>query len=63
MGYAWGFVACGLQCPFSLLGFIAPLGLLSDDSALTAATLPHHRHKKKASVVMTEALIISILSL
>ena len=49
------------QCPFSLLGFIAPLGLLSDDSALTAATLPHHRHKKKASVVMTEALIVSIL--
>ena len=41
-------------------GFIAPLGLLSDDSTLTAATLPH-RHKKRASVVMTEALIVSIL--
>ena len=48
------------QCPFSLLGFVAPLGLLSDDSTLTAATLPN-RHKKRASVVMTEALIISIL--
>ena len=32
--------------PFSLLGFIAPLGPLSDDSALTAATLPN-RHKKE----------------
>ena len=34
------------QCPFSLLGFVAPLGLLSDDSAMTAATLPN-RHKKE----------------